>query len=138
MYYCISDVIHWDKNMSFDFDNNTPIYLQIIEDIKIKIISKKILPNQKLLSVREMSLEYGVNPNTIQKSLMDLEDMGLIYTERTNGKYVTGDEKLIQKIKQEIIKLKVQDFLSSMHELGLSQEEIIEILMENKYEYIKS
>jgi len=127
MYYCISDVIHWDKNMSFDFDNNTPIYLQIIEDIKIKIISKKILPNQKLLSVREMSLEYGVNPNTIQKSLMDLEDMGLIYTERTNGKYVTGDEKLIQKIKQEIIKLKVQDFLSSMHELGLSQEEIIEI-----------
>ena len=58
--------------MSYQFDNDMPIYLQIIEHIKGLIISNKYLPNDKLMSVRDMSIEYGVNPNTIQKALAEL------------------------------------------------------------------
>ena len=114
--------------MSFDFNYDIPIYLQIIEDIKIKIVSKKYLPNQKLLSVREMALEYGVNPNTVQKALIDLESMGLIYTERTNGKYVTCDENLIIRIRHEVINCKVQNFCLDMEDLGFSKKEILDII----------
>ena len=59
--------------MGYDFNNETPIYLQIIEYIKMQIISGAVLPNQKLPSVREYALELGVNPNTIQKALSELE-----------------------------------------------------------------
>ena len=84
--------------MSFEFLNSTPIYLQIVEHIKTQIISKKYLPNQKIPSVRELSLMFEVNPNTVQKALSSLEDEGLIYTERTNGKYVTNNESLIKLV----------------------------------------
>ena len=88
--------------MSFNFNDELPIYLQIIEHIKMQIISKKYLPNQKLPSVRELSFELEVNPNTVQKALFELENIGLIYTERTNGKFVTDNEQLIEDIKNQI------------------------------------
>ena len=81
--------------MSFEFKSDVPIYLQIIENIKMRIISREYLPSERLPSVRELSLHYEVNPNTVQKALSELENMGLIYTERTNGKFVTEDEAVI-------------------------------------------
>lgn len=114
--------------MSYEFNNDMPIYLQIIEHIKGLIISNKYLPNDKLMSVREMSMEYGVNPNTIQKALSELESIGLIYTERTNGKYVTADTSLINRFKKQYINEKVQEFFSSMESMGLSKQEILDIL----------
>lgn len=114
--------------MSFDFNNETPIYLQIIEDIKMQIINKNYMPNDKIPSVRELSLLYGVNPNTIMKALVELEDSGLIYTERTNGKFVTSDIEIIKKAKTQTISLMVDKFLNSIEGLGLKKEEVIEIL----------
>ena len=114
--------------MSFEFNNQTPIYLQIIEHIKKQIISKNYLPNQKLPSVRDLSFEFKVNPNTIQKALAELEDMDLIYTERTNGKYITSDEDIIKQIKEKTIKEMTTKFFSSMNELGINKAEIIEII----------
>lgn len=114
--------------MSFDFKNETPIYLQIIELIKMQIITKEYLPNQKLPSVRELSMLYEVNPNTIQKSLGELEDMGLIYTERTNGKFVTNDCEVIERIRKETINAMVDNFYESMAKVGIDKKSIIEIL----------
>ena len=114
--------------MSFDFNNETPIYLQIIEFIKMQIITKEYLPNQKLPSVRELSMLYGVNPNTIQKSLGELEEMGLIYTERTNGKFVTNDSVVIEKVRQETINTMVDNFYESMAKVGIDKKSIIDIL----------
>lgn len=114
--------------MSYEFNNEIPIYLQIIEHIKMLIISKKYLPNEKIPSVRELSLKYGVNPNTIQKALNELENIGLIYTERTNGKFVTNKEDKLKKITENTINEKVNDFFNSMEELGLNKEEILKIL----------
>ena len=109
-----------------NFDNNIPIYIQIMDNIKIEIISGKLKSGEKLLSVRELSLKLKVNPNTLQKALSELENLKLIYTERTNGKYVTDDIKLIEKFKkEEAIKL-TNNYIKTMKELGITKEEINE------------
>ena len=87
--------------MEFVFDNNIPIYIQLVEYIKIYLISGVFKSGEKLPSVREFATTFKVNPNTMQKALAELESLELIYTERTNGKYVTKDEKLIEKLKDE-------------------------------------
>ena len=114
--------------MSYSFNDDTPIYTQIIEHIKMQIIGKKYLPKQKIPSVRELSYEYQVNPNTVQKALSELENMGLIFTERTNGKFVTDDETLIDGIKQQTIQKMVDEFYLSMEKIGIKKEQVLQIL----------
>ena len=75
--------------MSWTFDNNKPIYLQIMDKIKLQIVSHKLEPNQQLPTVRELASEAGVNPNTIQRALSDLEREGFVYTKRTARAFVT-------------------------------------------------
>lgn len=118
--------------MSYNLNDVTPIYLQIIEHIKMQIISKKYLPNQKLPSVRELSFEFEVNPNTVQKALFELEDMGLIFTERTNGKFVTDNETLIDDIKKQTMQTMIDDFYRSMSKIGLSREQVLQILIDER------
>lgn len=118
--------------MGYNFNNGTPIYLQIIEDLKMQIISKKYLPKQKIPSVRDLSIEYGANPNTIQKALTELENMGLIVTERTNGKFVTENEEAIERIKEESIKKMIGEFYGNMQSIGLDKNAVLEILNKEK------
>lgn len=114
--------------MSFTFDNDTPIYLQIIEHIKMQIISGKYDMGDKLPSVREFSADLAVNPNTVQKALLELESIGLIYTERTNGKFVTNDKKKIAQLKSQTIKDRICKFFESMQKIGLTKQEIMDVL----------
>ena len=116
--------------MEYVFDNERPIYIQLVEMIRIDIISGKYQKGQKLPSVRELALMMKVNPNTMQKALVELEDEKLIYTERTNGKYVTEDEKLIEKIKKQLAQEKVNNYLNSMKNIGISYELAIKYLQE--------
>ena len=116
--------------MEFNFDNERPIYIQLVELIRIKIVSGEFQRGQKIPSVRELALAMKVNPNTMQKALVELEDEKLIYTERTNGKYVTEDEKLIEKVKDELAKEKVEDYINSMNSIGISFDEAIKYLQE--------
>ena len=114
--------------MGYKFNNETPIYLQIIEEMKKQIINKVYMPNEKLPSVRELSLMFEVNPNTIQKALNELEEMGLIYTERTNGKFVTENAQVIDDIRKQTIKEKIDNFYEDMAGIGLSRDDVLEIL----------
>lgn len=114
--------------MAYNFNTNTPIYMQLLDDIKLNIISGKLKPNDKLPSVRDFAFEYKVNPNTMQKALQELEQEGLIYTERTNGKYVTENPKIIKKIKNEYINKITNEYLEKMNNIGLTQKEIKEYL----------
>ena len=116
--------------MEYVFDNERPIYIQLVELIRIDIISGKYPKGQKLPSVRELALMMKVNPNTMQKALVELEDEKLIYTERTNGKYVTEDEILIEKIKKQLAQEKVNNYLNSMKNIGISYELAIKYLQE--------
>lgn len=116
--------------MEFNFDNDRPIYIQLVESLKKYIISGKIKPGDKLPSVRDLALMIKVNPNTIQRALSELEEIGLIYTERTNGKYVTNNKSIIAKYKKDLIKKETNIYLSSMNELGLNKKEVIKYLKE--------
>ena len=114
--------------MNVLFDNNIPIYIQLVDGLKLDIISGKINLGERLPSVRELALKIKVNPNTVQKALAELENIGLIYTERTNGKFVTEDKKLIKKLKSEYANDLVSKFVSNMNDLGINNEEIIDYI----------
>jgi len=108
--------------MKIDFNNERPIYLQLVESVRLEIISGKLKQGEKLPSVRDYALKTRVNPNTMQKALSELETEKLIYTERTNGKYVTNDQKIIDKVKERYVKEKLKTFLSDMNEIGIDKD----------------
>ncbi len=120
--------------MEFVFDNERPIYIQLVEQIRFEIISGRLAKGEKIPSVRELALKVKVNPNTVQKALAQLERDNLIYTERTNGKYVTEDENVIQKFKADVINDKVGGFVADMKNIGISSTEIIEYLQNRERE----
>lgn len=110
------------------FDSKTPIYIQIIEQIKADIISGKIGAGERLASVRDIAFKLKVNPNTVQKALSELEETGLIYTERTNGKFVTTDLALIEKYKKEHADRLCESFLENMKTIGYNGREVLDYL----------
>ncbi len=116
--------------MDNTFDNERPIYIQLVEKLELEIISGKLKPGERIASVRELAQITKVNPNTMQKALADLEVEGLIYTERTNGKFVTENKNLIEKKKKEIAKEKVKSYLTDMGKIGITFEEAVNYLKE--------
>ena len=118
--------------MGFNFDNNIPIYIQLVEKIEKYIISGKLKVGERLPSVREFANVFQVNPNTMQKALQELEEKKLIYTERTNGKFVTNDYKIIEKLKKEYANNLVDNYYEKMLDLGFTKEETFEYLKERK------
>ena len=111
-----------------EFQSNTPIYLQLIDMIKLQIISGQLQPGEKLPSVRDLAMQYGVNPNTMQKALSELEWEKLVYTVRTTGRYVTEDADLIQKLRKELAEMRSGEFFTELHKLGYSKAEIRRLL----------
>lgn len=114
--------------MEITFDNNIPIYIQLLEYVKIYIISGTFKCGEKLPSVRDFADTFKVNPNTMQKALIELENDGLIFTERTNGKFVTKDESVINKLKDEYAITLADSFLQGMKRIGLGKAESIKYL----------
>ncbi len=109
--------------MSYVFDNQTPIFIQIIEIIKMDIISKKYQAGQKLPSVREFAIQFDANPNTVQKALFELENLGLIITERTSGKFVTQDEKVLENMRLSKVNKIIDDYFERMAKIGINKED---------------
>ena len=114
--------------MELIFDNNIPIYIQVLEYMKIYLISGVFKCGDRLPSVREFSTTFKVNPNTMQKALTELENMKLIYTERTNGKYVTKNEKLIEKLKDEYAMTLAKSYFEGMKRIGLGKADSLKYL----------
>lgn len=114
--------------MKYNFDPNLPIYLQVMVEIKKDIFTNTYLPGQKIASVRELALQYSVNPNTIQKALSELERENLLYSERAIGRYVTKDKECIIQKKQELLENIVNDFLKQMKNIGCKPKEIIDVI----------
>lgn len=114
--------------MKFDFDNNSPIYIQLVEQLKIYIISGKLEVGERLPSVRELALLTRVNPNTMQKALVELEELKLVYTERTNGKFVTNDQNLIEKYRKDYADELSKKYFASMESIGFDTSKAIKYL----------
>ena len=119
--------------MAWKLDNDRPIYAQIVEKIKLRIISGFYQPGSKLPSVRDLVLEAGVNPNTMQKAFAELENSGLLITMRTSGRMVTEDEERISMVRKTIAQEKIDAFLQDMRELGFDPEQSF-LLIKNSVE----
>lgn len=124
--------------LKFEFNPNMPIYLQIMEEIKRQIVSGEKKPGSKVESVRELAQTMGVNPNTMQRAFAELEREGLMYTERTSGRYITTDDKLIREIREESVNKIIDEFIELMQKSGFNKEDILNLiekhLGENKNE----
>ncbi len=116
--------------MQWDINSDRPVYIQLIEQIQAGIISGYFKPGDKLPSVRELAAEAAVNPNTMQKALTELERCELLYTNRTSGRYITSDEKLIKKLKSSSAKAHILDFLEKMKQLGFDSKETLALINE--------
>lgn len=114
--------------MDFIFEIDRPIYIQLVEQLEMYIITGKLEAGGRIPSVRDFALQAKVNPNTMQKALSELEEKGLIYTERTNGKFVTSNKELIEKFKKEFAEKVGKQYLISMKNLGIGKNEAIEYL----------
>lgn len=110
------------------FQSTQPIYLQIMERIKKEIVAEKLLPTQQLPTVRELALQFQVNPNTVQRALSELERLNLVKSDRTIGRFVTDDQSLIQSLKEQMIMDKVNTFVSELDQLKVPQEDSINYL----------
>lgn len=107
------------------FQSTQPIYLQIMEMIKKEIVSEKLLPQAQLPTVRDLALQYQVNPNTVQRALSELERLSLVKSDRTVGRFVSDDLDLIQSLRQQMIMEKVETFVDEIEQLKVSQKESI-------------
>lgn len=116
------------RAMAWDLDTDRPIYAQLVERIQMQIVSGQYSPGDKLPSVRDLAAVAAVNPNTMQKAFAELERSGLIVTQRTNGRTVTGDAQRIREIRQMLAKEQVDLFLTKMKELGYTEEETVELI----------
>lgn len=124
--------------MPWKFDNERPIYSQILEIIQMQIVSGQYGPGDKLPSVRELAADANVNPNTMQKAFALLEQSGLICTQRTSGRTVTEDIGVIKAVQKDLAGSHIAQFIKKMKELGFTKEEIKNLLEsaieEGKYE----
>ncbi|MGI5955037.1 GntR family transcriptional regulator [Dysosmobacter sp.] len=120
--------------MQWQFSNEMPIYSQLVEQIKIGIVSGMFPPGERLPSVRDLATEAGVNPNTMQRAMTELERDGLVYSQRTAGRFVTEDHAVIQAAKRDLAQRHIHAFLAAMLRLGYGREEIISLLEQEHQE----
>ena len=130
MYYRISTLIFNDGGEDMEFNDNLPIYIQIMNLIKSSIASGEIRGGDKLPSVRELSKKLKVNPNTIQRSYQELERENIVFTQRGMGTVVTEDQQMIKDLRSNMAKDVVHGFLMKMKKLGFDSNEIMDIVSE--------
>ncbi len=116
--------------MPWDLDSDRPIFVQIIERIQMDIIAGNYQPGDKLPSVRELAATASVNPNTMQKALTELERTGLVYSQRTSGRFITEDKKMIETLKSSLAQEKITEFFDSMRKLGFEKSETLSLIQE--------
>ncbi len=116
--------------MPWDFDNSKPIYIQLVEELKLRIISGQLDKGSKLDSVRDLAEQAGVNPNTMQRALAELERGQLVYTQRTSGRFVTEDMELIKAMRNQYAATKITEVTTALLQLGYTKEELLELIEE--------
>ena len=111
--------------MAWKFDNNIPIYIQISNIIKLQIVTKQLQSGDKLPTVRDLAETAGVNPNTVQRALSDLETEGFVYSVRTTGRFVTDNVELIRKTRVELAQKELDSFVTNMLNLGFEEIDLV-------------
>ena len=114
--------------MTWVFDNDLPIYAQLVDRIKFAIVSGELQPGERMSTVRDLALDAGVNPNTMQRALQQLEREALVYTQRSSGRYVTEDAAVIRRAREALAAEHVRRFRAAMRSLGFTGAEMKKLL----------
>lgn len=114
--------------MNWHIEPDRPVYLQLIEQMQNAIVSGAFLPGQRLPSVRDMAAQAAVNPNTMMRALAELENQGLIITQRTAGKSITADCEKVKQLQEELAISQANIFLKKMKTMGYSKVSLIALL----------
>ena len=114
-----------------NFKATVPIYWQIVEMMKQRLLSGEWKPGDKVPTVREIALEVGVNPNTVQKAVSYLENEGFLHAQRTSGRYVTTEEAAIEKARLQWIAERIEDLMVSLRNIGCQDKEIHALLIQH-------
>ena len=114
--------------MGWKFTGDKPIHVQLVNEISNRIIKGEYVPGMKLPSVRDFAAQASVNPNTMQRALAEMEREGLMFTNRTSGRYVTEDREMIGKVREQIAGERITEFLSGMSQLGFTEQDIVALL----------
>ena len=116
--------------MAWEFRNGIPIYTQIVNEMSARIASGRYSPGQRLPSVRDLALEAGVNPNTMQRALTELERRGMIHTERTSGKFVSDRQDALKELNKKMAEKYVARMIQELMAMGMKKEEIVDEVLE--------
>lgn len=111
--------------MATEFQTSKPIYLQIVDSIFQRIVRGEIKPGEKLPSVREMAIQSGVNPNTIQRSYAEMERMEIVETKRGQGTFVIEGESIVEELRSTMQTEIISQFVKSMEELGITRQQML-------------
>ena len=111
--------------MNWAFKNGIPIYTQIIDQFKGFILSGEFQPGQQIPPVRELAVDAGVNPNTMQRALAELEREGLLYSVRTTGRFVTDDAEIFAELRRTLAGTHIENLFRDLNKLGMTDDEII-------------
>ncbi len=116
--------------MIWILDKNRPICPQLCEQLCAHIAAGEFTPGQKIMSVREVALEAGVNPNTVQRAFTQLEQQGVLYSVRGAGWFISQNTETVQSMQHDLVHETVQEFFEKMHTLGIEPEEVKSIVKE--------
>lgn len=114
--------------MTWDLNSDRPIYSQLVDKIKMDIVSGLYKAGDKIPSVRELAADASVNPNTMQKALAELERSGLLYSQRTSGRFITENQDLIDEIKEQIADEQIILFFERMKQLGYKKDDTLKLI----------
>ncbi len=130
LYHCIIILIQRgrEKTVAWEFETDRPIYLQLIEEIQLRIVTGQYPAGSRLPAVRELAAEASVNPNTMQKALGELERMELVRSQRTSGRFITEDVDKIKMIRENLAHRQLARFLEQMQAIGYERQDIIRLL----------
>ncbi|MCR3761728.1 GntR family transcriptional regulator [Clostridium felsineum] len=111
-----------------EFDNKSPIYIQIMNDIKVDIINGTLKPGDKLPSIREMAVKFKVNPNTLQRVYQELERENITYTQRGTGSFIREDSNMITNLREDMASEVIENFIESIKKFGFDNKEILKVV----------
>lgn len=115
--------------MAWEFESGLPIYQQAAEMVRKRIIKGSYPRGGRLPAVRDLAMEAGVNPNTMQRALLLLEESGIVYSQRTAGRFVTEDVQLLENLRYQMARKQVLSFVKRMDELGYGPDELEALIL---------
>ena len=114
--------------MNWNITAGRPVYVQLVEQLELALVAGEFPPGSRIPPVRELAADAGVNPNTMQRALAQLEAEGLVYTERTTGRFVTEDTALLEELRDETARAMTAEYLEKMRGIGYGPAEAAKLM----------